>query len=1736
MAERPLRLPPSSSENSSSSTKRTLKERVRNALITGTAGGYLGGMLVPEGTVRVKVPALLRKALKMKRRKTVGIHGARAGVVTGALIGGRNKGERSETVDAVATGGDWKFEERKPLTPGQKAALAGGGVLTAGGLVLGTARGRNALRSAMAGGSALGGLLNKAPGGQPRRVRMMKVQQKRKDLSNVRAANKAVEGARAKFRAEALPKAPAEPTLGDAVKTVKKRMKRKVVKAVSNIGANPAETQLSAFIEDMTFSGLPKEVQKDVLRFVDAEKGTPMVHYGMTVKELIGKADLENLKAARKALGTLRASRAADEVLGKIKDGSKYVLLMNDRIVDGHHFLAKAERGGVTSSLNVLDLTPARLSTRQMSARQVLREFALLAYRTNSDMGTRGTNSDPKKAQWKALIGNLSDEQKAKLEKQHQNAEAGSKTMRDVQGVVTGGLVGQKLVREGRDRLTGRTTLYHGTDKETARKIKSGGGLKSADRAGAKGIADVVMDGVPGRSEMLKKSRKGAFLSHEKGVMAGAGQYAAQSAWLKEGNKPLGVQDVEKVMNAASPKEKGKAVLSAVKKKLSRDVMPYTHRHKGKVLKYRVPLWRKGVQKNLMPNPEAEGLNGLIMDPTQRTMLTKRTKVFKNKVPEAYRVGSKNYKSISMKEWKQYAKQHPKRLLKGAGLVAGGAGLLAGSGVYAKKAWQERKARNEKLKEMSANAMLLNLFEEARERRNRTRDLRDKIGLAKDVAGLAGVTAAGVGGVKLYRAGQKAIKQTAPQVKAAARAWHRAGVKTGKTLDTVKDAVAPAAATNRGIKAVGSKIGAIARKATMWMHDDPRPVRQFQVSGSKFQEGKRSKMQNVRDAALTAAGATVAGVGVAGALKAREAGKVADNIRNTTAIGADVGKVYRKARKVVTDSADAFKGGLREAAGKPAPSWAKKAVRVGKKLRLLESRVPSFKFQVSSSKDQDEKPKRPWRAAGYARGVGMVAGGVVGNRAGDKAADVLRVPHKVMKKGIPGPSGKRFALKMAGTIAGTGLGLAAGEKVASKLKLIDTDTGLPVRALPEKRMQSRQALNEFIIGALGTIAGTLAGSAAGNKFRYPVQNALKKWLVPKLGVKWGRRVARAGAYIPENAGSLAGGAAGSLLTGGMRKRKAEEEQFQVPSSKFQVSEFNARALRALHEFGGREQLKDIDSSGFLDPLDVFVGRKKGYTAEQVKDYNRQKRYISDVKSGKRKGTPEAIKAAEDLMRSVRDNPTKAAHGQVVRSVLRKGDTVRKVSERGGGLIRDAAKELRGEGREKDRWGREKKREWEKPWFQRTKSQVIGAAALGGGALLLRKNPKIRAKVDRAIRVGKRKVNSVLPDLFPDAKPLRKPGQKTTATVQAKQQQAAQAKAAKTQAQVAQAAQSIAAQAAAVKKAKPAAAPKPAAKSPAPAKPAAAPAAVKPAAAPVLRTAAAVPQKKAASKPAVVKKAPAAPQVKAAPKPQAPPANTQEFPGSAWGASKLANEPKPLTAAEKAAKPKPKPKGRGKNQFEAAMLDLLTQFAEKPFDGYNSKRHARTGGLNDSFRKSYNRQHGANLKRPVTTKPSKLKAGSEAAGRRKSFCARMGGMPGATSKGGKLTPKGAALQRWNCMAIQALTQFADPLDVGWDLRDARGNSARVFAPQAGQRDRRPKRWHERVENERKLWAGAALTSTLAGGAAMRKLLGRQSDKAVKEALKRQAQQIGTAVKKRYVKKAASGGGGKAPNVVRFDPAA
>ena len=73
----------------------------------------------------------------------------------------------------------------------------------------------------------------------------------------------------------------------------------------------------------------------------------------------------------------------------------------------------------------------------------------------------------------------------------------------------------------------------------------------------------------------------------------------------------------------------------------------------------------------------------------------------------------------------------------------------------------------------------------------------------------------------------------------------------------------------------------------------------------------------------------------------------------------------------------------------------------------------------------------------------------------------------------------------------------------------------------------------------------------------------------------------------------------------------------------------------------------------------------------------------------------------------------------------------------------------------------------------------------------------------------------------------------------------------------------------------------------------------------------------------------------------------------------------------------------------------------------------TGGLTQKGRDAYNAK-GGNLKAPVTTPPSKLKPGSKAANRRKSFCARMGGVEGPMKKpNGEPTRKALALRKWNC---------------------------------------------------------------------------------------------------------------------------
>ncbi len=88
--------------------------------------------------------------------------------------------------------------------------------------------------------------------------------------------------------------------------------------------------------------------------------------------------------------------------------------------------------------------------------------------------------------------------------------------------------------------------------------------------------------------------------------------------------------------------------------------------------------------------------------------------------------------------------------------------------------------------------------------------------------------------------------------------------------------------------------------------------------------------------------------------------------------------------------------------------------------------------------------------------------------------------------------------------------------------------------------------------------------------------------------------------------------------------------------------------------------------------------------------------------------------------------------------------------------------------------------------------------------------------------------------------------------------------------------------------------------------------------------------------------------------------------------------------------------------ETEIEEDMSGMSQKSGDKRSTKSGA---GMTAKGVAKYNRRTGGNLKTAVTTPPSKLKPGSKAAGRRKSFCARSRSWTGERGK--------AARRRWNC---------------------------------------------------------------------------------------------------------------------------
>ena len=110
---------------------------------------------------------------------------------------------------------------------------------------------------------------------------------------------------------------------------------------------------------------------------------------------------------------------------------------------------------------------------------------------------------------------------------------------------------------------------------------------------------------------------------------------------------------------------------------------------------------------------------------------------------------------------------------------------------------------------------------------------------------------------------------------------------------------------------------------------------------------------------------------------------------------------------------------------------------------------------------------------------------------------------------------------------------------------------------------------------------------------------------------------------------------------------------------------------------------------------------------------------------------------------------------------------------------------------------------------------------------------------------------------------------------------------------------------------------------------------------------------------------------------------------------------------------PIPKGSKVGKDGMLVKEDMKGMSQKSGD----KRSTESGaGMTAKGVAKYNRRTGGNLKTAVTTPPSKLKPGSKAAKRRKSFCARSKSWTGPRGK--------AARRRWNCSYEPELPMIID----------------------------------------------------------------------------------------------------------------
>jgi hypothetical protein len=105
------------------------------------------------------------------------------------------------------------------------------------------------------------------------------------------------------------------------------------------------------------------------------------------------------------------------------------------------------------------------------------------------------------------------------------------------------------------------------------------------------------------------------------------------------------------------------------------------------------------------------------------------------------------------------------------------------------------------------------------------------------------------------------------------------------------------------------------------------------------------------------------------------------------------------------------------------------------------------------------------------------------------------------------------------------------------------------------------------------------------------------------------------------------------------------------------------------------------------------------------------------------------------------------HSQVVRAAYNEGKGIYKWGKRVGALGKDTVAVIRGEPRERDPWGRVRKREWEKPWVKNALGAAAAGAAVLGGTALLANHAPTRALFAKGVEKYRSWKNKIMPNAF-----------------------------------------------------------------------------------------------------------------------------------------------------------------------------------------------------------------------------------------------------------------------------------------------------------------------------------------------------------------------------------------------------